>query len=58
MQPKSAHIEKVISFDVSVLFTGVPVDETIKIICKHLQEDPTLAVHTTLHVEDIIQPVA
>ena len=47
--------EILISFDVSALFTSVPVDETIEIIRKRLQEDPTLATRTTLQVEDIVQ---
>ena len=45
--------ECLISYDVSALFTSVPVDPTLKIIKDHLEKDPTLKERTVLPVEDI-----
>ena len=45
--------EELISFDVTALFTSVPVEETIKIIRSKLQEDPSLPNRTSLSVDDV-----
>ena len=42
-----------VSFDVKSLFTKVPVDEAIDIVCEKLREDTTLVEHTDLSVESI-----
>ena len=41
------------SYDVSALFTSVPVDPALKIIKDLLEKDPTLKKRTVLPVEDI-----
>ena len=43
------------SYDVSALFTSVPVDPDIKVIKDLLEKDSTLKERTVLTVEDIIQ---
>ena len=42
------------SYDVSVLFTSVPVDPVLRVIKDLLEKDPTLKDRTALPVEDII----
>ena len=46
--------EFISSYDVSALFTSVPVDPALKVIKDLLEKDPTLKVRTLLPVEDII----
>ena len=41
------------SYDVSALFTSVPVDPALKVIKDLLEKDPTLKERTALPVEDI-----
>ena len=41
------------SYDVSALFTSVPVDPALNVIKDPLEKDPTLKERTTLPVEDI-----
>ena len=41
------------SYDVSALFTSVPVDPVLKVIKDLLEKDPTLKERTVLPVEDI-----
>ena len=41
------------SYDVSALFTSVPVDPALKVINDLLEKDPTLKERTVLPVEDI-----
>ena len=41
-------------YDVSVLFTSVPVDPALRVIKDLLEKDPTLKDRTVLPVEDII----
>ena len=41
------------SYDVSALFTSVPVDPALKVIKDLLEKDPTLKERTVLPVEDI-----
>ena len=43
------------SYDVSALFTSVPVDPALKVIKDLLEKDPTLKDRTVLTVNDIIQ---
>ena len=48
---RSVHVESdeiLVSFDVSSLFTNVPVDETIFVIHERLREDKTLGDRTIL----------
>ena len=47
--------EVLISYDVSALFTSVPVDESITIIRDRLIHDDTLAERTTLNPDQIIE---
>ena len=42
------------SYDVSVLFTSVPVDPALRVIKDLLAKDPTLKDRTVLPVKDII----
>ena len=42
------------SYDVSALFTSVPVDPALRVIKDLLEKDPTLKDRTVLPVEDII----
>ena len=43
------------SYDVSALFTSVPVDAVLRVIKDLLEQDPTLKDRTVLTVNDIIQ---
>ncbi|KAI8502143.1 hypothetical protein Bbelb_197310 [Branchiostoma belcheri] len=50
--------EELRSFDVTALFTSMPVDEALSVISQRLQEDPTLPQRTTLkpeHIVDLLQ---
>ena len=54
----SVHVESgeiLVSFDVSSLFTNVPVDEAISVICGRLREDETLGDRTILSPEQIAE---
>ena len=42
------------SYDVSALFTSVPIDPALKIIRDLLEKDPTLKARTGMGVNDII----
>ena len=55
---KSVHVESdeiLVSFDVSSLFTNVPVGEAISIICVRLREDETLGDRTILSLERLAE---
>ncbi|XP_013380543.1 uncharacterized protein LOC106151709 [Lingula anatina] len=47
--------EALVSYDVSALFTSVPVDDALKVISSRLTLDPTLNGRTNLSVEDITE---
>ena len=47
--------ECLISYDVSAVFTSVPVDPTLRVIKEVLEKDPTIKDSTVLTVNDIIQ---
>jgi hypothetical protein len=47
-------LDALISFDVS-LFTNVPVDEALQVIRNKLHNDDTLAEHSVLQVEAIME---
>ena len=54
----SVHVESneiLVSFDVSSLFTNVPVDEAISVICRKLEEDGILGDRTFLSPERIAE---
>ena len=54
----NAHVESdeiLVSFDVSSLFTNVPVDEAISVIHGRLREDKTLGDRTILSPEQIAE---
>ncbi|XP_072050005.1 uncharacterized protein [Amphiura filiformis] len=51
---KLADNESLVSYDVSALFTSVPVDESLDIIHKRLTNDDTLSTRTTLSPKQII----
>ena len=42
------------SYDVSALFTSVPVDPALRVIKDLLKKDPTLKDRTVIPIEDII----
>ena len=42
------------SYDVSALFTSIPIDPAIKTIKKHLEEDQDLSKRTGMTVDHII----
>ena len=46
--------ECIMSYDVSVLFTSIPIEPAIRIIRKHLEDDPTLNSRTYMTVDHII----
>ena len=46
--------EMLVSFDVTSLFTNVPVDEAVQVICDKLQ-DETLADRTTLSPDRVVE---
>ena len=55
---KSVHVESdeiLVSFDVSSLFTNVPVGEAISTICVRLREDETLGDRTILSLERLAE---
>ncbi len=45
--------ESLVSFDVSALFTSVPVEESLEIIREKLASDPTLGDHTSLSADQV-----
>ena len=45
--------EILVSFDVSSLFTNVPVGEAVSVICERLREDGKLGDRTSLSLERI-----
>ena len=45
------------SYDVSALFTSVPIDPALKIIMDLLVKDPTLKDRTVIGIDDIIFPL-
>ncbi|OPX53823.1 reverse transcriptase domain-containing protein, partial [Oceanospirillum multiglobuliferum] len=47
--------QKLVSFDVSALFTSIPTKEAIKVIKEKLQQDPTLKERTNLNVDQIVE---
>ena len=49
-----APVECLSSYDVSALFTSVPIDPALRVIKDLLEKDPTLKDRTVLLVEDII----
>ena len=46
--------ECIMSYDVSALFTSIPIEPAIKIIKKHLEEDKELSNRTSMTVKHII----
>ena len=46
--------ECIMSYDVSALFTSIPIEPAIKIILKHLEEDKDLSNRTSMTVNHII----
>ena len=48
--------ECITSYDVSALFTSVPIESAITIIRKKLEMDPELHLRTTMKVEHVTQP--
>ena len=46
--------ECIMSYDVSALFTSIPIDPSIKTIKKHLEEDQDLSKRNSMTVEHII----
>ena len=49
-----APLECLSSYDVSALFTSVPLDPALKVIKDLLEKDPTLKDRTVMGVNDII----
>ena len=49
--------EELRSYDVSALFTSVPVDKAFEVITEKLEEDQTLRDRTPLAPDDIIWPL-
>ena len=47
--------EMLVSFDVSSLFTNVPIDEAIQVICDRLRRDETLVNRTTLSPDRVAE---
>ena len=47
--------EMLVSFDVTSLFTNVPVDEAVQVIHDKLQGDETLADRTTLSPDRVVE---
>ena len=47
--------ETLVSFDVVSLFTNTPVDKTLEVVQRRLQEDTTLKKRTNLDVPDIME---
>ena len=47
--------EELVSFDVSALFTSVPVQESIRIIKERLTNDTSLQTRTSMSVDQITQ---
>ncbi len=45
--------ESIISFDVSVLFTSVPVEESLTLIRELLETNPTLSEHTSIFPQQV-----
>ena len=46
--------ECIMSYDVSALFTSIPIEPTINIIEKHLKEDTDLHNRTNMKIQHII----
>ena len=58
---KSLHVdddEVLHSYDVSALFTSVPVDQALQVIGDRLQSDQTLSSRTTLNPDSIVRLLA
>ena len=47
--------EKIVSFDVSALFTSIPTKDAIKVIRTNLEQDPSLKERTPLNIDQILQ---
>jgi hypothetical protein len=47
--------ESLVSYDVTALFTSVPVQESVQIIQQQLEDDPTLAERTTMNPSQIAE---
>eukprot|EP00745_Piridium_sociabile_P039856 TRINITY_DN7522_c0_g1_i16.p2 TRINITY_DN7522_c0_g1~~TRINITY_DN7522_c0_g1_i16.p2 ORF type:complete len:139 (-),score=21.82 TRINITY_DN7522_c0_g1_i16:574-990(-) len=50
--------ERLVSYDVTALFTSVPVEESLQIIRKRLEEDATLSDRTSLSAEHVCDLLA
>ena len=48
------HARKLVSYDVTALFTSVPVDMALEVITERLQEDDTLASRTEMTIPMIV----
>ncbi|XP_039871211.1 uncharacterized protein LOC120723669 [Simochromis diagramma] len=45
--------ETMVSYDVTSLFTCIPVMEALEVVCKRLQDDPNLSNRTTLSTDQV-----
>ena len=47
--------EELVSYDVSALFTSVPVDKALDVVRARLEQDDTVSERTTLQIDEFIQ---